>query len=144
MRLIDVDALIERIKAEKTAVKSEPEPNDLFERFEHRVIPRILQNVIDFLELQPTIEAESVKQGKWVVNPESYDGFKHHMCSKCKNDAIFDSVYEADFDEMLDGEWDYVGQRESGISEHLTKRCNHCDAKMDVADTNAGDKEDGE
>lgn len=84
-------------------------------------------------------KAEPVKHGRWVVNPESYDGFKHHMCSNCKNDAIFDYVYEADFDEMLDGEWDYVGQRESGISEHLTKRCPNCDAKMDVTDTNVGD-----
>lgn len=70
------------------------------------------------------------KRGKWIVNHESYDGYKHHMCSYCKQDAIFNYIYVADYDEMLDGEWDYIGQREDGIDECLTDCCPHCGAVM--------------
>ena len=71
-----------------------------------------------------------IKHGEWVVNQESVDGYKHHMCSGCLTDAIFEYRYEADYDEMLDGEWEYIGKKEVGITEQLTNYCPNCGAKM--------------
>ena len=69
--------------------------------------------------------------GKWVVNRESEDGYKHHMCNKCKTEAPFHYTYVDDYDEGLDGEWFYLGQRESGIVEHMGNYCPNCGAKLE-------------
>lgn len=68
--------------------------------------------------------------GRWIVNPDSEDGYRHHMCSACKEEAIFEYLYEDDYDEMIDGEWDCIGQIEAGINEHLTNYCPNCGAAM--------------
>lgn len=71
------------------------------------------------------------KRGKWVVNRESEEGYKHHMCNKCKTEAPFHYTYIDDYDEGLDGEWFYLGQRESGIVEHMGNYCPNCGAKLE-------------
>jgi hypothetical protein len=71
-----------------------------------------------------------MKKGTWIVNSQSFDGWKHHMCSVCKKDAVFEYRYVSDYDEGFDGEWEYVGKREAGINEHLTDYCPHCGADM--------------
>lgn len=70
---------------------------------------------IDRLKEEPTIEAEPVKHGRW---EESADG-DGAVCSHCKEDFC-NIIHETD----------------------RFKRCPNCGAKMDVTDTNAGDKED--
>ena len=75
-------------------------------------------------------EAVEIKHGKWVVNPKNFDGYKHHMCSVCHTEAVFEYLYEADYDEMLDGEWEYIGKREVGIKEHLSGCCPECGSKL--------------
>ena len=80
----------------------------------------------------PASDVAPVRHGRWTYDPDSGDGFAHHMCTACKTNAIFDYTYEDDYDEWLDGEWRYVGQREAGILEHLTGFCPNCGAKMDL------------
>lgn len=31
-----------------------------------------------------------VRHGRWTYDPNSGDGFDHHMCTECKTNAIFD------------------------------------------------------
>lgn len=71
MRICDFDGIIEIVKAEKAVCENEPEPSDPIERFNHRVIPRLLHDVIVFLERQPTIDAVPVVR-KPVVGYEGY------------------------------------------------------------------------
>ena len=75
-------------------------------------------------------ETTVINHGKWVVNSKSRDGYKHHMCSVCRTDAIFEYLYDADYDEMLDGEWEYIGQRDVGIKERLSKYCPECGSRL--------------
>lgn len=84
------------------------------------------------IENAPKADVAPVRHGRWTCDPDSGDGFAHHMCTACKTNAIFDYTYEDDYDEWLDGEWRYVGQREAGILEHLTGFCPNCGAKMDL------------
>lgn len=74
-------------------------------------------------------------RGCWEVYV-SEDGYEHHRCSSCGKDAIFDYVTEPMYDEGYDGEWSYVADIETGISEHITDFCPSCGAKMD-GDKNA-------
>ena len=67
---------------------------------------------------------------RWIVNHKNPDGYNHHVCSRCKTEAPFEYKYIDDYDEGLDGEWFYLGQRESGIAESLTKFCPECGANM--------------
>lgn len=70
------------------------------------------------------------KQGEWVINSESEDGFEHHMCSCCKENAHYSYTFINDYDEGLDGEWEYLGQIENGIIECLDDYCSNCGAVM--------------
>ena len=72
------------------------------------------------------------RNGRWVCNEDSEDGYYHHMCSDCKVDAPFHYAYVDDYDEGLDGEWFYLGQRENGIVEHMGNYCPNCGARMDL------------
>jgi hypothetical protein len=72
--------------------------------------------------------------GEWKTHIAD-DGYVHHFCSECGTDAIFEVLYVPDYDEDLDGEWRYCGDRECGIAESLTQCCPHCGVKM------RGDKE---
>lgn len=67
--------------------------------------------------------------GQWKTHI-SDDGYVHHFCSECGTDAIFEVLYVPDYDEDLDGEWRYCGDRECGIAESLTQCCPHCGVKM--------------
>jgi hypothetical protein len=71
-----------------------------------------------------------VVRGEWIANENNDDGYKHHVCSICKEEAVFDYVYEDSYDEGFDGEWQYTGQYECGIKESLTNYCPNCGAKM--------------
>ena len=69
------------------------------------------------------------KIGQWNLYVAE-DGWEHHCCSECGEDAMFTVLYEADYDEDLDGEMRYCGDREYGIAESLTQCCPHCGVKM--------------
>ena len=80
--------------------------------------------------MPPTIEAEPVRHGRW-EKVEGSSGWERHRCSVCKKEATFKYEYIDDYDEDMDGEWEYIGQRENGITEYLTDYCPNCGAKMD-------------
>lgn len=74
-----------------------------------------------------------MKYGKW----ETYiaeDGYEHKFCSNCGVDAIFTVLYEPDYDEGLDGEMRYCGERECGISEFITRYCPECGSRNIIAE----------
>lgn len=68
---------------------------------------------------------------KWKTR-DCKDGYTHHYCPNCKNNAIYDFLYIEDYDEDIDGEWYSIGLREYGINEHLTKYCPECGEFMEV------------
>lgn len=86
------------------------------------------------------------KYGKWVVNPRSCDGHTHHMCSNCREDAVFDYIYEDNYkvtpecnyeyndvtgyEAHLDYHYTYIGQKDVDIKEFLTNYCPHCGAMI--------------
>ena len=73
----------------------------------------------------------------WIINPNrSTDGYDHHVCSRCKNDAIFQYITTPQYDEGMDGEWHYLGNEDVGILEHQTRYCPYCGLDME-ADSNA-------
>lgn len=80
---------------------------------------------------------EKERHGKWterldVPDDIDCDTYVHHMCSECKADAIFKNFVIYDWDEGIDGEWQYNGQITVGIEEYLTDFCPNCGAKMDL------------
>ena len=89
MRLIDADNLVSicKIMADKTDS------------------PQIWEQLISMIESVPTIEAEPVKQGRWIWDDEGYH------CSECMYHAYGNTG------EVLSGEWHY---------------CPNCGAKMDA------------
>lgn len=76
-------------------------------------------------------DVAEVKHGKWEAYEEHEDGYVHHRCSVCKEDAIFNYEEESGYDEEIDGEWYYIGDITVGISEQLSPYCPNCGAKMD-------------
>lgn len=67
-------------------------------------------------------------EGEWVYD-ESTDYYSH-KCSACDSPAIYQTNYEDDWDEGLDGKWRNLGMIATGITEHLTPYCPHCGAKI--------------
>lgn len=72
--------------------------------------------------------------GKWIIDETYDDGYEHHKCSHCNTRALFDYIMEEDYDEGTDGEWEYLGMRDNGINEHITKFCPECGEKMDCSE----------
>lgn len=72
--------------------------------------------------------------GKWIIDETYKDGYEHYKCSHCNTPALFDYVMYEDYDEGTDGEWEYLGMRDNGINEHITKFCPECGEKMDCAE----------
>lgn len=76
---------------------------------------------------------------KWILesNEEACntgEKYLHHKCSKCGRIAMFDTEFEEDFDESIDGEWVSLGLVECGITEYITPYCPYCGSKMDVSE----------
>ena len=118
MRLIDADALAERLKLQ----------------YGEELGWQCTVNMSDvgmMIEDAPTVDAVEVMHGEWEKHDESKDDFYHHRCSICKVDAPFNYVETEDYDEDMDGEWCFVGLRIADIVEHFTNYCPHCGAKMD-------------
>ena len=82
---------------------------------------------IDALNINPD---ELRPNGRWITNPHSEDGYRHHCCSHCKENAIFHYEYCDDFDEDMDGNWYVCGQRIRKINEFLTPACPNCGANL--------------
>lgn len=79
----------------------------------------------------PTLDLDDLRpKGRWKKIKGTSSGWKQHRCSLCKAEAIFEYTYIDDYDEGIDGEWEYIGQRENGIIEHLTDFCPNCGADM--------------
>lgn len=74
-------------------------------------------------------DVTEVVHSNWQVHV-SEDGYEHHFCPECGEDAIFDYVNEPMYDKCLDGEMEYCGDVEVGISEHITPYCPNCGARM--------------
>lgn len=78
----------------------------------------------------PSVDAVEVVHARWVKRTFKSDGYEHHVCSACGKPAPFWPIEGYDYDEMLDGEWDCIGVRQTSINELLTKHCPNCGKKM--------------
>ena len=72
---------------------------------------------------------DSVKEGEWLIRYGD-DGFEHHYCSLCDNNASFEYNYEPIWDENYDGEIVECGDMCTGIHEDITPFCPMCGTKM--------------
>ena len=80
-RLIDADAVVKGLQEEIR--KCEPvTPFDApLVRFQKRVVPKLLQSVIDYLAYIPTVDAVPVVHGEWLLR---HEGHGHYWeCSVC-------------------------------------------------------------
>lgn len=82
-KLISLDAVTKKIEDEIKACPL-PDPEDPpSEVFVKRTIPKLLQDVIDYLKKQPTVEAVEVVHGRWVNPYTNRYGHPCHCCSEC-------------------------------------------------------------
>ena len=122
-RYIDADAILKRQrKMRGFGISFEDE------FWDYAVLAEDIRN-------EPAADVEEVRCGKWEECDGHEDGYYHHRCSVCKEDAIYRTIYEMDYDEGVDGEWYECGERNVGIEEKLTPRCPYCGAKMDRKET---------
>ena len=112
MRLIDADALIESIKH---GLWDWETVNGIESR-------TVLEQTIQDIRNEPTIDAEPVRHGKWIEMSDA-DGH-YYACSECG--------------EELHREWSfdrkYVLCFPKKITIDKTQFCSHCGAKMDEED----------
>lgn len=101
MRLIDADIMRENLEW----CKSESgRYNDIY-----------WDDVIERLDVQPTVDAAPVKHGRWIEN-EGFDGDCYYTCSVCKCDWT-----------TIDGT----------PTENNMRYCPECGAKMDLEEQDA-------
>ena len=118
MRLIDADALASVLEEweEKACDRTENDGSDGTTRV-LQPVPTTTREMIDLIADQPTIEAETVKHGRWVDRYANKYANTLYECSECKGAALYK-----------------VGTNELGsdrIVQALTAVCPHCFAKMD-------------
>ena len=77
-----------------------------------------------------SVDTVEVVHARWVKRTFESDGYEHHVCSACGKPAPFWPIEGCDYDEMLDGEWDCIGLRQTGINELLTKHCPNCGKRL--------------
>jgi hypothetical protein len=103
-RLIDLDKAVEKLEFE-TETKCEPiaEGDSFFEKFKKRLIPKLLRNVIDWLQNQPTVDAVEVVHGRWIgIGGNRYT--RVSQCSNCCAKYDFMSNYCPNCGAKMDGE----------------------------------------
>lgn len=61
---------------------------------------------------------------------EDTDGFTHHKCPCCGKPAIYHYITSHEYDEDMDGEWQYAGEYITDIYENLTDFCPYCGEKL--------------
>ena len=78
----------------------------------------------------PAVDAVEVVHGRWIKRVFQSDGYEHHVCSVCGAPAPFWTFNDCDYDEDFNGEWIYLGPRQIGINELITKHCSNCGARL--------------
>ena len=67
---------------------------------------------------------------EWKKNVCSDDGYDHHHCLVCGEEAIFNYITEPLYDENYDGDMEYICDIDVDINEYLTPYCPYCGSKM--------------
>ena len=107
-QLIYVRYLIQKLEAEKSGCEPVTPDDDPLVKFQKRVIPKLLQNVIDYIASIPTVDAVEVVHARWEHNGT----YGEEVCSNCGFEW-----------------WD--GCQECGVCPSDTFYCPNCGAKMD-------------
>ena len=132
MRAIDADALLESYKESFDLLNSAYEETE--DAFEKEILKAQLMSFAECgcrAKEAPTLTLDDLRpKGRWEKFEETSSGWKQHRCSVCKAEGIFGYTYTDDYDEGIDGEWEYIGQIEDGIIEHQTDFCPSCGADM--------------
>jgi hypothetical protein len=123
---IEREALIEEINSLQVTVTGLRVGKNVLSGY----IEHYKNSVVKVINDQPTADVAEIKHGKWEAHEEHEDGYVHHRCSGCKEDAIFNYKEEPDYDEGCDGEWHYIGDIAVGISEQLSPYCPNCGSMM--------------
>ena len=64
MQTVDLEKVIQNLQIELQEYPTIAPEDDLMERFRKRVIPKLVQNVIEYLKKQPTVDAVEVVRCK--------------------------------------------------------------------------------
>lgn len=88
------------------------------------------RRVINNEDLSPSIELKPLLHAYWKTDEDNHDGWIHHICSNCKQSALYYPIFSEDYDEDIDGEWVTLGMMQNDIDEFLTDYCPYCGAKM--------------
>ena len=92
MRLIDADALRRKLDKEIVEYPDERAGMNPFERYVHRVVPRLILGVINLIECEPTIEAVPIGN----CDGCHWKGRRHQKCSCCRRNRHMKDNYESE------------------------------------------------
>lgn len=94
---IELGALIAKLRKDKAEWELRAEPQNPIEKFIHRVVPKLMQDVIEFIEKFPVTNVVEVKRGNWAVTecdsgePEGYPAFIEFHCPFCNEPYSLES-----------------------------------------------------
>lgn len=107
--LIDARYVIRKLQEEQSSFDTVVADDNPFLKFKKRAIPKLLQNVIDYIASIPTVEAVEVVHGRWIYDEEpDEDNNIGARCSVC-----------------------FAGDKHATALMHKVPYCSNCGAKMD-------------
>lgn len=101
-RLIDVNDAIRKLEDEVSMCEPVSKDDGHIDAYKKRVIPKLLRNVIDWLQNQPTVDAVEVVHGRW--KHARYTEAPLYICSECDKPEYKQHRYCPNCGAKMDGD----------------------------------------
>ena len=102
-RLIDINVTIQNLESEIEQYPTANSKDMPFEALKKSVIPKLVRDVINYLEKQPTVDAVEVVHGRWIYEPVEFSIVKDIRCSVCRRYVKVPENYCPDCGAKMDG-----------------------------------------